>query len=211
MGASDWAGKEIQKMQKAFDIEHDRALQFTRIVRYMVSDSEFEELREKTIVGDEEFWEVFIDNLTSSLEEREEEVLEERWNALVHQYGLDEVAGEDVFLENWNHSDEESEGRRWSKRAVFKNQDGDEVTMAEIYYDNSADIAEAKGFEVNRRWDEVERVNLGYLLDGEKYTFTGYDNSIERISDGAPEKNTLEKDQTSSNRGQTSLSDGVDE
>lgn len=97
MGASDWAGRMINKMEREFGTRAERAIRITDLVRWMVSEPDFEELRDAGLV-DERFDEIFINSLIESLKAQKGETIEERWNTLVSEFGLYEVTGEDVLL-----------------------------------------------------------------------------------------------------------------
>ena len=179
--SSEWPWRAVNSLQSEFEVERRRARRVTDLVRAFEEDPELSELARKTVVGDERFSRIFKRHLTQSLKKQEGVTIEEKWNSLAQEYNLDVVAGEEVYLGRY------PDGHSFSKRAVFENQEGNQVTMAQIKYERQKEVAKAKGFSPDSVWDEISRAERGYLLDGVRYWFVGYDESISDIQD-VPDK-----------------------
>lgn len=97
MTGSDWAAIMVPALKEEFDVTSDRAIRITTIVRWLVSNPEYEHLRDRGLL-DDQFNETFIDDLVESLKAQPERTLEERWNALVRDFGLYAELGDEVLL-----------------------------------------------------------------------------------------------------------------
>jgi len=158
MGASDWAGKMIQEMEREFGVEQDRSLRITGLVRLIISDPHFEYLREHEDFDEEKFPGTFTQNLIESLKaQRDAETLEERWNKLAREEGLHEIDGVDVHLGPWlGNLDRHRRFENYGNLSVFENSRGDRLTKERI-----SEIAWKK------EDIEVNRVGGGFLIDGQ--------------------------------------------
>lgn len=131
MGASDWAGRMINQIEEEFAVDRERAVDVTNLVRRIVSDPDFDDLRDSGLV-DDEFEEVFIQNLMGSLTARNGNSIEERWNTLVREFGLYDVAGDDLLLS----TPEDCLGQQLtlSERGTQTEKSGPDSTSVWTYY-----------------------------------------------------------------------------
>lgn len=99
MGASDWAGRMAEKMQREYGVDHDRALQITNRVRKLVASPDIEALEDAGLI-EEELTSGFVQDLIALLNDQDEGTIEGRWNALVKERGIYDVVGADALLYN---------------------------------------------------------------------------------------------------------------
>ncbi len=97
MGASDWAGRMVTKMDREYGVGQDRALQITNRVRKLVANPDFKALEEAGLLN-EEFASELIQDLIALLNNQDEESIEGRWNALVKERGIYDIVGTDALL-----------------------------------------------------------------------------------------------------------------
>ena len=97
MGASDWAGAMMTKMEREYGVGRDRSLQITNRVRMLVSNPEIDALEEAGVL-DEAFIGELPPDLISLLNDQDERTVEGRWNALVRERGIYDVVGADALL-----------------------------------------------------------------------------------------------------------------
>jgi len=97
MGAGNWAGAMVAKIQREYGVDHDRALQITNKVRELAISPDIESLKEAKLLDDEFITELFQD-LGSLLNEQDAETIEGRWNALAKELGIYDVVGVDALL-----------------------------------------------------------------------------------------------------------------
>ncbi|WP_226007108.1 HEAT repeat domain-containing protein [Natrinema salinisoli] len=97
MGASDWAGTMVKKMQREYGVEQDRALQITNRVRKLVASPDIKALEEAGLI-EGEFTSDVIQDLIALLNQQDEGSIEGRWNALAKERGVYDVVGADALL-----------------------------------------------------------------------------------------------------------------
>ncbi|WP_226008338.1 HEAT repeat domain-containing protein [Natrinema salinisoli] len=97
MGASDWAGRMVTKMQREYGVGQDRALQITNRVRKLAASPDIKALEEAGLIeGD--FISELIQDLIALLNQQDEESIEGRWNALMKERRVYDVVGADALL-----------------------------------------------------------------------------------------------------------------
>ncbi len=97
MGASDWAGEMVRKMDGEYGVTHERALQITNRVRKLVASPDIEALKEAGLLN-VEFISELTQDLIALLNDQDEKTIEGRWNALVKERGIYDVVGADALL-----------------------------------------------------------------------------------------------------------------
>jgi len=97
MGAGNWAGAMVPKLQREYEVDYDRALQITNKVRKLAVNPNVEALKEAGLLDEKFITELFQD-LGPLLKEQDEETIEGRWNALAKDRGIYDIVGVDALL-----------------------------------------------------------------------------------------------------------------
>ena len=97
MGASDWAGKMVKKLEQEYGVDQQRGLQLTNRVRKLIADPNFKKMEEEGLL-DQDFGSKLIRELIELLNKHDEETVEGRWNALARERGIYDLVGEDALL-----------------------------------------------------------------------------------------------------------------
>lgn len=123
MGASDWAGEMVEKLQREYEVDHDRALQIPNRVRQLVANPDVRALKDADLLT-EEFTSELVQDLIALLNAQEHETIEGRWNSLVKARGIYDVVGNDALLYDPGHAglDPDTE---------LVSDDGDTITIQE--------------------------------------------------------------------------------
>lgn len=98
MGPPDWAAKMVTEFHEEFDVCPERTLRITSLVRGFVSDGVFGDHGSKRW---ERQHELFVQDLVETLRDQPGDTIEEKWNNLITEQGIQNRTEQPVFLEPW--------------------------------------------------------------------------------------------------------------
>lgn len=98
MGASDWAGRMVERLEEEFGTSARRNTQMTSLIRLYYSHPDYQQLKEEM----EEDWEKLKRDLPSLLRKYPGNTIEEKWNRLMDEWGYQEEVDAGVYLRPWD-------------------------------------------------------------------------------------------------------------